>query len=113
MAIFVVTMDVHMPLWAILVGFLIQGFGMGISMPPSTDSIMGSIPKAKAGVGSALNDTTIELSAAMSIAILGSYVNRIYLLHVKEIEADPTLLKALQTSIQAAHQAITSLPDVT
>lgn len=112
MAIFVVTMDVHMPLWAILVGFLIQGFGMGISMPPSTDSIMGSIPKAKAGVGSALNDTTIELSAAMSIAILGSYVNRIYLLHVKEIEADPTLLKALQTSIQAAHQAITSLPDV-
>ncbi|AOO66098.1 MFS transporter [Sulfurospirillum halorespirans] len=112
MAIFVVTMDVHMPLWAILVGFLIQGFGMGISMPPSTDSIMGSIPKAKAGVGSALNDTTIQLSAAMSIAILGSYVNRIYLLHVKEIEADPTLLKALQTSIQTAHQAIASLPNV-
>ena len=112
MAIFVVTMDVHMPLWAILVGFLVQGLGMGFAMPPSTDSIMGSIPKAKAGVGSALNDTTIELSAAMSIAILGSYVNRIYLLHVKEIEADPTLLKALQTSIQAAHQAIASLPDV-
>ncbi|AHJ13858.1 MFS transporter [Sulfurospirillum multivorans] len=112
MAIFVVTMDVHMPLWSILVGFLVQGLGMGFAMPPSTDSIMGSIPKAKAGVGSALNDTTIELSAAMSIAILGSYVNRIYLLHVKEIEADPTLLKALQTSIQAAHQAITALPDV-
>ena len=112
MAIFVVTMDVHMPLWAILVGFLVQGLGMGFAMPPSTDSIMGSIPKAKAGVGSALNDTTIELSAAMSIAILGSYVNRIYLLHVKEIEVDPTLLKALQTSIQAAHQAIASLPDV-
>ena len=112
MAIFVVTMDVHMPLWAILMGFLIQGLGMGFAMPPSTDSIMGSIPKAKAGVGSALNDTTIQLSAAMSIAILGSYVNHTYLFHVKEIEADPTLLKALQTSIQAAHQAITALPDV-
>jgi len=48
----------------------------------------------------------------MSIAILGSYVNRIYLLHVKEIEADPTLSKALQTSIQTAHQAIASLPNV-
>ena len=109
MAVFVFTIDVHMPLWAILGGFLIQGLGMGLSMPPSTDSIMGSIPKEKAGVGSALNDTTIELSAAMSIAILGSYVNRIYLLHVKEIEVDFTLLKALKTSIQTAHNAITSL----
>ena len=112
MAVFVFTIDVHMSLWAILIGFLIQGLGMGLSMPPSTNSIMGSIPKAKAGVGSALNDTTIQLSAAMSIAILGSYVNHIYLLHVKEIEADPTLSKALQTSIQTAHQAIASLPNV-
>ncbi|ATB70447.1 DHA2 family protein [Sulfurospirillum diekertiae] len=111
MAVFVFTIDVHMPLWAILGGFFIQGLGMGFSMPPSTDSIMGSIPKEKAGVGSALNDTTIELSAAMSIAILGSYVNRIYLLHVKEIEVDFTLLKTLKTSIQAAHTAITSLND--
>lgn len=109
MAIFVVTIDVHMPLWAILVGFLVQGLGMGLSMPPSTDSIMGSIPNEKAGVGSALNDTTIELSAAMSIAILGSYVNRIYLLHVKTIEGDKNLSNALQASIQSAHNAIDSL----
>ncbi|MBN1840406.1 MAG: MFS transporter [Campylobacterales bacterium] len=112
MVLFVFTITIHMPLWAILVGFLIQGFGMGLSMPPSTHSIMSSIPKEKAGVGSALNDTTIELSAAMSIAILGSYVNHIYLLHVKEIEAEPSLLKALQNSIQSAHQAIASLPNV-
>lgn len=112
MAIFVVTIDVHMPLWAILIGFFVHGLGMGLSMPPSTDSIMGSIPPQKAGVGSALNDTTIELSAAMSIAVLGSYVNRIYLLHVKEIEVDVSLSKALQTSIQTAHQAISALPDL-
>ena len=111
MAIFVFTIDVHMPLWAILIGFFIQGLGMGLSMPPSTDSIMGSIPKAKAGVGSALNDTTIELSAAMSIAILGSYVNRIYLLHVNAIETDSSLLEALKTSIQSAHQTIAALPN--
>lgn len=109
MAIFVFTIDVHMPLWAILSGFFIQGLGMGFSMPPSTDSIMSSIPNEKAGVGSALNDTTIELSAAMSIAILGSYVNRIYLLHVNEIEVDSMLLKALKTSIQTAHHAIVTL----
>jgi len=112
MSIFVFTIDVNMSLWAILGGFLVQGLGMGFSMPPATDSIMGAIPNEKAGVGSALNDTTIELSAAMSIAILGSYVNRIYLLHVKTIEGDSTLLNALQASIQSAHKAITSLPNL-
>ncbi|MDD2384506.1 MAG: MFS transporter [Sulfurospirillaceae bacterium] len=111
MAIFVFTIDVHMPLWAILIGFFVQGLGMGLSMLPSTDSIMGSIPSEKAGVGSALNDTTIELSAAMSIAILGSYVNRIYLLHVNTIETDSSLLEALKMSIQSAHQTITALPN--
>lgn len=113
MAMFVFTIDIHMALWAILSGFFVQGLGMGLSMPPSTDSIMGSIPKVKAGVGSALNDTTIELSAAMSIAILGSYVNRIYLSHIKEMDVENSLLVALKTSIQSAHSAIASLSDVT
>lgn len=113
MAVFVFTIDVHMALWAILSGFFVQGLGMGLSMPPSTDSIMGSIPKAKAGVGSALNDTTIELSAAMSIAILGSYVNRIYLSHIKEMDVESSLAVSLKTSIQSAHSAIASLSDMT
>lgn len=112
MAIFVFTIDVHMPLWAILVGFLIQGLGMGLSMPPATDSIMSAIPSEKAGVGSALNDTTIELSAAMSIAILGSYVNRIYLSHVNKIEGESSILHALQASIQSAHNVIVPLNDI-
>lgn len=112
MAVFVFTIDISMSLWAILGGFLIQGLGMGISMPPATDSIMNAIPHEQAGVGSALNDTTIELSAAMSIAILGSYVNRIYLLHVKTIEGDSHLINALQASIQSAHNAIASLPNL-
>ena len=36
----------------------------------------------------------------------------IYLLHVKEIEVDPVLLGTLKTSIQAAHNAISSLDDI-
>ena len=41
MAIFVFTIDVHMSLWAILSGFLIQGFGMGLSMPSATGFYYG------------------------------------------------------------------------
>ena len=41
-------------------------------MAPATESIMGSLPPAKAGVGSAVNDTTREVGGALGVAILGS-----------------------------------------
>jgi EmrB/QacA subfamily drug resistance transporter len=48
------------------------GTGMGLIMPPATDSIMGSLPLAKAGVGSAMNDTTRMVGGALGVAVLGS-----------------------------------------
>jgi cation transporter-like permease len=39
---------------------------------PATDSIMGSLPKEKAGVGSAMNDTTRQAGGAVGVAVLGS-----------------------------------------
>jgi EmrB/QacA subfamily drug resistance transporter len=51
---------------------LIAGFGIGVAMTPATDAIMGALPKAQAGVGSAVNDTTREIGGALGVAILGS-----------------------------------------
>jgi DHA2 family multidrug resistance protein-like MFS transporter len=45
---------------------------MGLSMAPSTTGIMASLPLRKAGVGSAVNDTTRELGGALGVAVLGS-----------------------------------------
>ena len=39
---------------------------------PATESIMGSLPRAKAGVGSAMNDTTRQVGGAVGVALLGS-----------------------------------------
>ena len=39
---------------------------------------MGSLPKAKAGVGSAVNDTTRELGGAFGVAIIGSTLSSLY-----------------------------------
>ncbi|HSL34027.1 MAG TPA: DHA2 family efflux MFS transporter permease subunit [Candidatus Limnocylindrales bacterium] len=50
----------------------IGGFGTGVAMTPATDAIMGALPKANAGVGSAVNDTTREIGGALGVAILGS-----------------------------------------
>ena len=51
---------------------LLFGVGMGFIMAPATESIMGSLPKAKAGVGSAVNDTTRLAGAALGVAVIGS-----------------------------------------
>jgi EmrB/QacA subfamily drug resistance transporter len=54
------------------------GIGMGTAMAPATDSIMGSLPLAKAGVGSAMNDTTRQVGGALGVAILGSILASSY-----------------------------------
>ena len=53
---------------------LIQAFGMAMIIPSMTGSIMSAVPMGKAGVGSAMNDTTRELGGALGVAVLGSLV---------------------------------------
>jgi predicted MFS family arabinose efflux permease len=50
----------------------LMGFGMSLAMSPATESIMGSLPKAKAGIGSAMNDVVRELGGTLGVAVLGS-----------------------------------------
>jgi EmrB/QacA subfamily drug resistance transporter len=56
----------------VLMSLMILGTGMALAMTPATESIMGSLPLAKAGVGSAMNDTTRQIGGALGVAILGS-----------------------------------------
>jgi EmrB/QacA subfamily drug resistance transporter len=51
---------------------VIFGAGMGLTTAPATESIMGSLPPGKAGVGSAVNDTTRQAGGALGVAVLGS-----------------------------------------
>jgi EmrB/QacA subfamily drug resistance transporter len=54
------------------------GFGMGLAMAPATEAVMGSLPKDKAGVGSAVNDTTRQIGGALGVAVLGSILSSSY-----------------------------------
>src|SRR4051812_44539894 len=56
------------------VSVVVQALGMGITTAPSTGAIMRSLPLHKAGVGSAVNDTTRELGGALGVAVMGSLV---------------------------------------
>jgi EmrB/QacA subfamily drug resistance transporter len=57
---------------AYLPGMLLMGTGVALTWAPTTESIMGSLPAAKAGVGSAVNDTVREVGGALGVAVLGS-----------------------------------------
>ena len=66
------------PLVLLLVAFAFIGNGMGHTTAPSTTLIMSSVPRAKSGVGSAVNDLSRELGGALGIAVLGSLTATLY-----------------------------------
>lgn len=108
--------DVDTPYSTVVVGQIILAAGMGFAMSPATDSIMGSVPVSKAGVGSAMNDTTRQLGGALGVAVLGTIMNGRYLEGVESLKtALPQLrsdmFEGISNSIQAAHK-IASNPQV-
>jgi EmrB/QacA subfamily drug resistance transporter len=54
------------------------GSGIGLTSAPATESIMGAVSKAKAGVGSAINDATRILGATLGVAVIGSIYASLY-----------------------------------
>ncbi len=106
------------PYGTAVVGLCITAFGIGLAMPVATDSIMGSVPVDKAGVGSAMNDTTRQIGGALGIAILGTIMNRTYLTSVDQLFATNPLFKlipekgveAVRASITGAHVVADQLP---
>jgi EmrB/QacA subfamily drug resistance transporter len=55
-----------------------MGLGIGLAMSPATEAIMGSLPRAKAGIGSAMNDVVREVGGTLGIAVLGSLLTAGY-----------------------------------
>jgi hypothetical protein len=75
---------------------------------------MGSLPPSKAGVGSAMNDTTRQMGGALGVAIIGSIVatsyrpgiaNRLSALHLSSAD-----ISAAKDSIGGAVGLAKSLP---
>jgi EmrB/QacA subfamily drug resistance transporter len=65
-------------IWWVYGPILCLAAGMALTMTPLTTLIMSAVPLGKAGVGSAMNDTTRELGGALGVAILGSVVTSNY-----------------------------------
>jgi EmrB/QacA subfamily drug resistance transporter len=63
---------------AIAAQMVVCGLGLGLSSAPATESIMGAISRAKAGVGSAVNDSTRLVGGTLGVAVIGSIYASVY-----------------------------------
>ena len=52
--------------------------GLSFVTSPSTDAVMGSLPREKAGVGSAVNDISREVGGTLGVAVVGSVFVSLY-----------------------------------
>jgi len=96
----------------ILVAIIAMTYGMGNIMAPSTDSVMGAVPVAKAGVASATNDVTRQVAGAIGVAVIGSVFNSAYQTAMEPAVAQlpPDAAGAASNSIGAALQVASQLP---
>jgi hypothetical protein len=94
-------------LWLGLAVRLVTGLGFGITTAPVTESIMGSLPPSRAGVGSAVNDTTRQTGGALGVAVIGSIFAARYHGAIGELSFVPATVRAtahesIGTSLQVA-----------
>ncbi|HEY4376683.1 MAG TPA: DHA2 family efflux MFS transporter permease subunit, partial [Acidimicrobiales bacterium] len=96
----------------VVIPMVILATGMGLTMAPATESIMGSLPRSKAGIGSAMNDTTRQMGGALGVAVIGSVLASVYRPHATANLKHTVLAAHLhgQQAVQA-HQAVDAIRD--
>ncbi|MFI6326434.1 MFS transporter [Nonomuraea sp. NPDC050556] len=95
-------MDQNTNIIVIEVIFFVQGAAMANIMPPATTAIMDSLPREKAGVGSAMSNTVRQVAGAMGVAVLGSILSTNY-----RSEIEPALAAVPDNLKHTAGESIT------
>ncbi|HUP68342.1 MAG TPA: MFS transporter [Acidimicrobiales bacterium] len=83
------------------ISLVLLGAGLSLTAATATGNIMSAVPPAKAGVGSAVNDTTREVGGALGIAVLGSVASAVY-----RSAVDLDGLQLPSPVAEAAHESI-------
>ena len=73
------------------------GLGLGMVLPQATNGVLASVPRERAGMGSAVNDGVAELGGSLGVAVLGSLLSLGY-------------RNSIEAQIAAAGDALVSIP---
>jgi EmrB/QacA subfamily drug resistance transporter len=106
-----VTLDVGSSALHVILVSIIMGVGMGNVMSPATESIMGSLPREKAGVGSAMNDTTRQVGGSVGVAVLGSILSSRYGPHLASALAGKVPAPLVATARDSVGRAVGAVSD--
>ena len=72
------TLQLDTPLWLILTMFFIFGFGMGNVIAPASAVMQNALPLARAGAGSAVQNTVRQVFGALGVAVIGTVLATTY-----------------------------------
>jgi EmrB/QacA subfamily drug resistance transporter len=85
-------------------GMCIISAGVGLTISPLTNSIMGSVPLDQAGVGAALNDTTRQIGGALGVAVLGALLNTNYIRQIEDLNGSAGLSAQMTDLVRSGVQ---------
>jgi EmrB/QacA subfamily drug resistance transporter len=86
----------------IVPGMILLGAGAGLALPTSSGSVIGSVPRANAGVGSATNTTAIQVGGAIGVAVVGSLLSTRYGNNVSAALSGQHVPQAAMTAIRSS-----------
>lgn len=102
----------------VFVDMVVMALGMALTMAPATESIMGALPRDKAGVGSAVNDTTRQVGGALGVAVIGSLFSSRYMPKMADMLAasatpvPPEMAEAIKGSIGGARSVAEKITEM-
>ncbi|MEY3493847.1 MAG: hypothetical protein RL413_1265 [Actinomycetota bacterium] len=110
------TYDVDSTYFGTVIGSMIlMACGLALVTSPASESVMGSLPREMAGVGSAINDTGREVGGTLGVAIIGSIFATTYGPRIVELLTPLGLpepaIEAAKSSVGAAFGVAEQAPD--
>ena len=99
----------------------LMGLGLGLVLPQATNGVLASVPRERAGLGSAVNDGMGELGGALGVAVLGAVLAASYRSQIDADIADAgdvlagvpaAVLDSIRESLASASLVIRQLPEV-
>ena len=107
--------QIDTPVWLVLVVFFLFGFGMGNVIAPASTVMQNVLPLARAGAGSAVQNTVRQVGGALGVAIIGTVLATRYSTQVSgALDALPAQVPteaktAASESIVATDQVLSAL----
>lgn len=104
--------QIDTPMWAVLGVFLIFGFGMGNVIAPGSTVLQNVLPLARAGAGSAVQNTVRQVGGALGVAVIGTVLATQYAGRVTETldqlppQVPPEAKEAATESVVATAQML-------